>query len=112
MNQQFRHKRHRSLRHKVFGTLDRPRLSVYRSLNHLYVQLIDDQTGRTLIGLNDKKIAPGKNGIARAELLGDAVAKLAQHKKIHRVVFDRGGFSYHGQVKKIAQKVRDNEISI
>lgn len=106
-----RTKRHTSLRHKVVGTAERPRLSVYRGLRHLYVQLIDDTTGKTIFGLSDKGLATG-NGIARAQALGAAVADKAKSAKVSAVVFDRGGFRYHGQVKALADAIRDAGITI
>ncbi len=107
-----RQKRHTSLRSKVEGTAERPRLSVYRGLRHIYVQLIDDTTGTTLLGLNDKALKVKGTGTERAQALGQEVAKQAQAKKIKHVVFDRGGFRYHGQVKALADALRDNGITI
>lgn len=99
-------KRHTKSRHTIQGTATCPRVSVYRGTRHLYVQIIDDNTGRTIVGLSDTKIMPKGTGIARAEALGKELATLAKDKKITSVVFDRGGFRYHGQVKALADTLR------
>lgn len=99
-------KRHIKSRHTIQGTAACPRVSVYRGTRHLYVQIIDDSSSRTIVGLSDAKIAPKGTGIARAEALGKELAKLAKDKKITSVVFDRGGFRYHGQVKALADTLR------
>lgn len=106
-----RSKRHLVIRHKVNGTSNRPRLSVYRSLNHLYVQLIDDTQHKTIVGLSDKNLHQG-SGMERAKILGETLAEKAKALGITAVVFDRGGFRYHGQVKQIADTMRNQGITI
>ncbi len=106
-----RQKRHTSIRSKVSGTAERPRLSVYRGLRHLYVQLIDDTTGTTLAGLSSKNLSTKGTGTERAKALGAALAEKAKEKNITTLVFDRGGFRYHGQVKALADSLRDAGIT-
>jgi large subunit ribosomal protein L18 len=102
---------HERIRKKVMGTAERPRLNVYRSLNHIYVQLIDDLKGVTLVSANS---AEGKKGerrtggnLASAKAVGKAIAERAQGKGISKVVFDRGGYIYHGRVKALADAARE-----
>lgn len=95
------------VRSKVRGTSARPRLSVFRSNLHFYLQIIDDEAGKTLVSLStlqDKKQA--SKGIAAAEQLGEAIAKLAKEKNIDKVVLDRGPYRFHGQVKAMADSAR------
>lgn len=106
-----RTKRHTKIRSRIMGTAERPRLSVYRGLQHLYVQFIDDTTGKTILGLSDKKLA-AKGGIARAQALGAEAAAQAKTKNITAVNFDRGGFKYHGQIKALADAMRDAGMTI
>jgi large subunit ribosomal protein L18 len=103
-------KRHRRLRAKVQGSTARPRLAVFRSLKHIYAQVIDDTTGSTLVSASDidaalREQASGKK-IDEAKLVGEAVAKRAIERGISKVVFDRGGFLYHGRVKALAEAAR------
>jgi len=103
--------RRKRIRSKISGTAALPRMSVYRSLNHCYVQLIDDQSGRTLLGLStisgDLKAGLAKTGnVEAARKLGEALAEQALKLNISRVVFDRNGFLYHGRVKAIADGAR------
>ncbi|HVN08738.1 MAG TPA: 50S ribosomal protein L18 [Patescibacteria group bacterium] len=103
---------HRRVRQTVSGTPERPRLSVYRSLTHLYAQVIDDTTGRTLISAssNDKesrKQLKGGGNVAAAKIVGKTVAERARLKGISQVVFDRGGYRYHGRVKALAEAARE-----
>ncbi len=104
--------RHRRVRAKVEGTISRPRLCVFRSLNHIYAQVIDDSQGNTLTSAStlDPEIkdgaAVGKVKVAKAELVGSLVAKRALSKGINQVVFDRGGYKYHGRVKALAEAAR------
>src|SRR5882672_105904 len=102
---------HTRIRKKVQGSTERPRLSVYRSLNHVYVQVIDDLKGATLVAAST---AEGKKGerktggnLAAAKALGKIVAERAQAKGIKQVVFDRGGYIYHGRVKALADAARE-----
>ncbi len=103
-------KRHRRLRAKVQGSPSRPRLAVFRSLKHIYAQVIDDTTGTTLVAATDAEAefrakASGPK-TDEAKLVGEAVAKRALERGINRVVFDRGGFLYHGRVKALAEAAR------
>jgi large subunit ribosomal protein L18 len=101
------------VRRKVLGTPERPRLSVYRSLNHIYAQIIDDATGKTLVAASTlskdvhDQLDGVKGKIAKGKLVGLAAAKKALEKNIKEVVFDRGGFLYHGRVKAVADGARE-----
>lgn len=106
-----REKRHRRVRLRVSGTSTRPRLSVFRSLSHIYAQIIDDTTGRTLVAASTLEPEVriqlnGKTKTAEAELVGTVLAKRANEQGIDQVVFDRGGFVYHGRVKALAEAAR------
>ncbi len=105
---QERVRRHIRVRRKVSGTTERPRLSVYRSNGNISVQIIDDVTKTTLaaVGTIDLKIENGGN-IAAATKVGEEIAKLALSKGIQSVVFDRGGYIYHGRVKALAESARE-----
>lgn len=100
-----RDRRHARVRAKISGTSDRPRLSVFRSHNNIYVQLIDDESQTTLAAADDRKETQGTK-IERAELVGKAIAELAKAKNITTVVFDRSGYLYAGRVKAIAESAR------
>ena len=107
-----RQKRHVRIRKHLAGTADRPRLSVYRSLTNIYVQLIDDNGRVTLASANSLKMesAPGdgeSRRIAQAKAVGKNIAEAAQAKGIKAVVFDRGGFLFHGRVKALADAARE-----
>jgi large subunit ribosomal protein L18 len=99
---------HKRIRRRVAGTAQRPRLAVFRSLNHIYAQIIDDGVGQTLAAAssNEKGGANGGN-LAGAKAVGQAVAERAKQKGITAVVFDRGGFLYHGRVKALADAARE-----
>jgi large subunit ribosomal protein L18 len=104
-------RRHKRVRHTLQGTPQRPRLSVFRSLNHIYAQIIDDAAGHTLVAASDadadvRKAASGKKKAEVATLVGEAVAKKAKEKGIASVVFDRGGFRYQGRVKALGDAAR------
>lgn len=99
----------RTIRKKVQGTPERPRLTVYRSNKDIYVQVIDDQQGRTLLSassLKDKQ-AHGASGVEQAKLVGRAIAEKAKATGIEKVVFDRNGYLYHGRVKALADAARE-----
>ena len=102
---------HKRIRKKVLGTAERPRLNVYRSLNHIYVQLIDDLKGATLVSANSAEGKKGerRNGgnLAAAKSVGKSIAERAKAKGIEKVVFDRGGYIYHGRVKALADSARE-----
>jgi large subunit ribosomal protein L18 len=99
---------HRRIRRRVKGTPERPRLAVFRSLKHIYAQVIDDRQGRTLAAAssNEKNGVNGGN-IAGAKAVGKAVAERAKEKGVKAVVFDRGGYLYHGRVKALAEAARE-----
>src|SRR5579884_362489 len=105
-----RHRRHTLLRRSIRGTAEKPRLSVFRSSAHIYGQLIDDTTGRTLAAAStvEKDIAKGaaKSKTDRAEAVGRALGERAREAGITRVVFDRGGYLYHGRVTALARGAR------
>jgi large subunit ribosomal protein L18 len=106
-----RKRRHERVRKRVSGTDARPRLCVFRSLKHIYAQLIDDGSGQTIASAStlDSEIetdSADKNKRGKAELVGALVAKRAQDKGINQVVFDRGGYRYHGRVKALADAAR------
>jgi large subunit ribosomal protein L18 len=100
---------HDRIRRKLAGTGARPRLNVYRSLGHIYAQVIDDQTGQTLVSASSIKLKTGGN-VAAAKEIGKAVAELAVEKGIKKVVFDRGGFLYHGRIKALADAAREGGL--
>ena len=100
---------HDRIRRKLAGTGERPRLNVYRSLNHIYAQVIDDQTGQTLVSASSIKLKTGGN-VAAAKEIGKAVAEAAVKQGIKKVVFDRGGFLYHGRIKALADAAREGGL--
>lgn len=107
---QLRKKRARRIRSKIFGTVSRPRLCVFRSLQYIYAQLIDDGNRRTIAALDSRKIKGGKNNIKTARKIGAEMAKIALAKKIKDVVFDRHGYKYHGKVKALAEGAREGGL--
>lgn len=104
-----RKRRHTRVRNKLSGTTERPRLCVYRSNANLYVQIIDDTKAITLASAStlDKEIKEKHSNIKAAKELGELIAKRAKEKKITTVVFDRGGYVYHGVVKQLAESARE-----
>jgi large subunit ribosomal protein L18 len=110
--QESRQRKHERLRKKVVGTAARPRLAVYRSLKHFHVQLIDDVAGSTLLGVSTqdpeiKQAGKTMANTAGAKAVGGLIAKRAKDKQIENVVFDRGGYIYHGVVKALADSARE-----
>jgi large subunit ribosomal protein L18 len=99
---------HDRIREKMTGTAERPRLNVYRSLNHIYVQVVDDARGETLVSASTlaAKLKTGGN-VGAAKEIGKLVAERAKEKGIKRVVFDRGGYLYHGRIKALADAARE-----
>ncbi len=97
-------KRHKKIRSRVSGTSERPRLFVLRSNTHIYASLINDAEGKTLLSIWDKDLKGTKT--EKAEKIGETIAREAQAKKIDLVVFDRGGYKYHGRVKALAEAAR------
>ena len=112
-----RNRRHLRIRRKVSGTAERPRLSVFRSLNHIYCQLVDDLAGHTLLAVSSKdkdltealKTAKGK--VAKCKIVGKRLAERAKDKGIARVCFDRSGYLYHGGVKAVADGAREGGLN-
>jgi large subunit ribosomal protein L18 len=102
-----RGRRHRRVRVKVTGTAQRPRLSVYRSLHHLYAQLIDDGAGRTLAAASTAQLKTSAKDMAAATAVGKAIAERAKAAGVGAAVFDRGGFLYHGRIKALADAARE-----
>jgi large subunit ribosomal protein L18 len=100
---------HRRIRRKLSGTLERPRLAVFRSVAHIYAQVIDDAAGRTLVSASSVDKGGKTNGgnVAAAKAIGKLVAERAREKGVKRVVFDRGGYQYHGRVKALADAARE-----
>ncbi len=105
---EIRRRVHSRIRQKVHGTAARPRLNVYRSLNHIYAQVIDDNQGVTLASASTitAKLAVGGN-LQAAQAVGKLVAEQAKEKGIRKVVFDRGGYLYHGRIKALADAARE-----
>lgn len=102
---------HERIRKKVLGTSERPRLNVYRSLNHIYVQVIDDLKGNTIVSASSAEDKKGERrtggNLASAKQVGKAIAERAKAKGVSKVVFDRGGYIYHGRVKALADAARE-----
>lgn len=94
------------VRAKIIGTMDRPRLSVFRSSVHIYAQIINDNIGKTLVSASDLGLKEKEKKVETAEKVGEAIAKKAIAKKIKKVVFDRNGFKFHGRVKALAEGAR------
>jgi len=109
-------RRHIRLRKKIAGTAERPRLSIFRSLHHIYAQVIDDVKGATLVTASSlepevRNQLMNKNGnISAAKVVGAAIARKALDKGIKTVVFDRGGYIYHGRIKALADAARENGL--
>ncbi len=109
--------RHKRIRKKVYGTAERPRLAFYKSLNNLYAQIIDDDKGHTLVSAStiskdfvEKYGVRGGKNIEMAKKLGEFIAEKALEQGITNVVFDRGGFKYHGKVKAFAESAREKGL--
>jgi large subunit ribosomal protein L18 len=103
---------HERVRTRVSGTPERPRLCVYRSLDHIYAQVIDDHSGKTLVSASSldgetRKNLKGGGNVAAAKVIGKAVAERAKAAGVTKVVFDRGGYKYHGRVKALADAARE-----
>ncbi len=97
---------HARIRRKLAGTTERPRLNVYRSVGHIYAQVIDDQSGVTIAAASTIKAKTGGN-VAAAKEIGKQIAELAKEKGVTKVVFDRGGYLYHGRIKALADAARE-----
>ena len=105
-----RQKRHRRLRARIAGTADRPRLAVYRSLSQIYAQVIDDQSGRTLAAASSLEAKDRSKKSEAAKAVGAKIAEKAKAAGIEEVIFDRGGYRYHGRVKALADAARSNGL--
>ncbi|MBF6569804.1 MAG: 50S ribosomal protein L18 [Candidatus Binataceae bacterium] len=110
-----RNLRRRRVRRQVRGSDDRPRLSVYRSLHHIYVQVISDESGKTLVSAGSttgelREAAKAKRGVETAKLVGRMIADRCKEKGIAKVVFDRNGFLYHGRIKALADAAREGGL--
>jgi large subunit ribosomal protein L18 len=108
-------RRHRSIRRKLEGTPERPRLNVFRSLNHIYAQVIDDSVGKTLTSAStlDREVRDQLDGMTKTEqarVVGKVLAERAVAKGVKAVVFDRGGYQYHGRVKALAEAAREGGL--
>ena len=100
-------KRHRRVRVSVSGTSEKPRLAVFRSLNHLYVQVIDDGAAKTVAAASTVELKTKGNGMKEAAQVGKQIADAAKAAGVKHVVFDRGGFLYHGRIKALADAARE-----
>ena len=110
-----RQRRHERIRRHLHGTADRPRLNVFRSLDHIYVQVIDDDLGNTLVAAStvDPELRDQLNGLNKSQQatrVGQLVARRALDKGLKKVVFDRGGYPYHGRVKALADGAREGGL--
>ena len=115
-------RRHSRVRERVAGTMERPRLAVFRSLSHIYAQVIDDRSGRTVAAASDLDVKEGAPGAEkapaaekrskgdRARQVGKAIAERAKAAGVGEVVFDRGGYRYHGRVKALADAARESGL--
>ena len=105
---------HQRLRGRLSGSVERPRLNVYRSLNHMYVQVIDDLSGQTIVAAStaegEKANRRTGGNVAAAKAIGKTIAERAKAKGIEHVVFDRGGYLYHGRIKALAEAAREGGL--
>jgi large subunit ribosomal protein L18 len=106
---EIRNRIHKRIRRKLAGTTERPRLAVFRSVAHIYAQVIDDEKGATVVSASsvDKSGKTNGGNVAAAKAIGKLVAERAKEKGIKSVVFDRGGYQYHGRVKALADAARE-----
>lgn len=110
-----RKRRHERIRKKVMGSTERPRLSVYRSLDHIYAQIIDDFKGDTIVSASSldkefKDVKSHKGNVVTAKKIGELLAKRALKKGVKKIVFDRSGYIYHGRVKALADAARETGL--
>ncbi len=105
MKRVLRESKHKRIRKTIFGNMDRPRVAVFRSGQHIYAQIIDDNKGTTLVAESDLKVTTGTKK-EKAMKVGETLAQKAIKAKITKVVFDRGGFAYHGRVASLAEGLR------
>jgi large subunit ribosomal protein L18 len=107
-----REKRHKRVRRRIFGTAERPRLSVYRSNVHIYAQLIDDYAGHTLAAADSREVGEAENRTEAARKVGELIAGRAASAGVETVVFDRGGNKYHGRVAALAEGARAGGLKL
>ena len=110
-----RYRRHLRVRKRVAGTAERPRLVVFRSIKHIYAQLVDDDRGVTLLGVSDNTeglALDGKGKVAKAKAAGKLLAEKAKAAGISKTVFDRGGYRYHGRVQAVAEGAREGGLEL
>lgn len=107
-----REKRRKRVRRKVFGTPERPRLSVYRSNVHVYAQLVDDERGHTIAAADSREVGEAENRKEAARKVGELVARKAADAGIEEVVFDRGGNKYHGRIAALAEGAREGGLKL
>jgi large subunit ribosomal protein L18 len=113
-----RQRRRLRIRKTIVGTASRPRLSVSRTLKHVYAQIVDDEAGRTMVAVSSlskelkEELKSAKNPVERCKVIGKTVAKLALEKNITEVVFDRSGALYHGRVKAVADGAREGGLKL
>ncbi len=105
-----RKRRHKRIRSRIFGTADIPRLNVYRSNTGVFVQLIDDNQGKTLASASNKEIKTKGNKVEQSFEVGKLIGQKAKKLKIEKIVFDKGGFNYHGRVKAVAEGAREEGL--
>lgn len=109
MNKQLRIKRHKKVRKRIMGTKDRPRLAVFRSNKHIFAQIIDDKEGKTLVFASDLKMTQDQKR-KKAFEVGKELAAKAAKLKIKKIVFDRGGFLYHGRIAELGKGAREGGL--
>ena len=102
-----RYRRHRRVKTKIFGKKEKPRLYVFRSQKHIYAQIIDDEKGKTMVSASDLEMKKVKE---KAKEVGKLIAKKAKDLKIEKVIFDRGGYKYHGRVRALAEGAREGGL--
>ena len=117
MDQQLRLKRKKRIRKKISGTIEKPRLTVFKSCKHIYAQVIDDTDSKTILSASSvekeiKSLPPFESKTKMAKHIGEIVAKRALDKGIKRVVFDRNGYVYHGRVKAVAEGAREAGLTV
>ena len=108
--EQVRKRRHHRIRRTIMGTPERPRLVVHRSLKHIQAQVVDDVAGRTLLGVSSEALGAEGSKVEQARETGAKVAELAREQGVEKVVFDRGGYRYHGRVKALAEAAREGGL--
>ncbi len=107
-----RDKRRKRVRRRIYGTAERPRLSVYRSNVHIYAQLVDDDEGHTLVAVDSREAGDAENRVEAARKVGELIAERAKAADIEEVVFDRGGNRYHGRVAALAEGARSGGLKL